>query len=95
MLKLLGFLESFLESGVLVPGLALCFGFYVAYVLLSARRVVPMSRDEAEKLWRFHRQTKCCNAQTRHGIEKKNKLIGFECECGHKHIQKKHLVTVG
>ena len=91
----LGLLESFLESGVLIPGLALCFGFYIVYVLLSARNVMPMSRDEAEKLWRFHRQTKCCNAQTWKEIEKKKKLVGFECDCGHKHIQKKHLITVG
>ena len=91
----LGLLESFLESGVLIPGLALCFGFYVSYILLSARRVVPMDKDEAEKLWRFHRQTKCCNAKTWQEIKKKNKLVGFECDCGHKQIQKKHLVTVG
>jgi len=91
----LGLLEAFLESGVLIPGLALCFGFYIAYILLSARNVVPMSKEEAEKLWKFHRQIKCCKAQTWHEITKKKKLVGYECECGHKHIQKKHLVTVG
>ena len=92
---ILGILESFLQSGVLIPGLALCFGFYIAYVLLSASHLQPMSKEEAEKLWKFHRQTKCCNAQTWHEIIKKNKIVGFECECGHRHIQKKHLITVG
>lgn len=88
-------INAIFQSGVLIPGLALCFGFYIAYVLLSARNVVPMTRDEAEKLWKFHKETKCCKAKSWKEIVKKNKLVGFECECGHRHIQKKHLVTVG
>jgi hypothetical protein len=91
----LGFLESFLDSGVLIPGLALCFGFYIAYLLLSARNVVPMTRKEAETLWKFHKQKSCCQAEQWYEIAKKNKLIGFECDCGFKQIQKKHLITVG
>ena len=79
---------------MLIPGLALCFGFYIAYVLLSARNVVPMTSEEVDTLWKFHKQTKCCGAQTWHEITKKQKLIGYECECGFKHIQKKPLVTV-
>ena len=91
----MGLLEPFLESGVLIPGLALCFGFSMSYILLSARNIVPMPREEAEKLRKFHKQTKGCKAQTWHEITKKNKVIGYECECGYKHIQKKHLITVG
>ena len=84
-----------LNSGVLIPGLALCFGLYIAYVLLSAKNIVPMSEKEAESLWKFHRATKCCGAEKWQKITKRHKLIGFECECGHKHVQKKPLVTVG
>ena len=94
MTQILGLLQALLDSGVLIPGLALCFGFYIAYVLLSARNVVPMSYEEAESLWKFHRQTKCCGAQTWHEITKKTKLIGYECECGFQHIQKKPLINV-
>jgi hypothetical protein len=93
--QILGLLEVILDSGVLIPGLALCFGFYVAYVLLSARNVVPMTSVEIETLWKFHKQTKCCKAETWHEITKKKKLIGYECECGFKQIQKKPLITVG
>ena len=86
---------ALLDSGVLIPGLALCFGFYVAYVLLSARHVVPLTEKEAETIWKFHRQSTCCKAEAWNEITKKQKLIGFECECGYRHVQKKPVVTVG
>jgi hypothetical protein len=88
-------LEVLLNSGVLIPGLALCFGLYIAYILLSAKNIVPMNEEEAESLWKFHRATKCCGGEKWQKITKRNKLIGFECECGYKHVQKKPLITVG
>jgi hypothetical protein len=91
--QILELLEALLDSGVLIPGLALCFGFYIAYLLLSARHVVPLTREEAETLWKFHKQKTGCKAETWREITKKKKLIGFECECGFKHIQKKPLIT--
>jgi len=54
-----------------------------------------MTLEEAETLWKFHRQKTCCKAETWREITKKKKLIGFECECGFRSIQKKPLVTVG
>ena len=92
---MLGLFEVILDSGVLIPGLALCFGFYIAYVLLSARNVVPLTNEEIETLWKFHKQTKCCKAKTWDEITKKKKIVGYECECGFRHIQKKPLITVG
>ena len=87
-------LQLLLDSGVLIPGLALCFGLYIVYILLSARNVVSMTSEEIDTLWKFHKQTKCCKAETWHEITKKNKLIGYECECGFKQIQKKPLINV-
>ena len=94
MAQILGLFEVILDSGVLIPGLALCFGFYIAYVLLSARNVIPITPEEIETLWKFHKQTKCCKAETWHEITKKKKLIGYECDCGFKQIQKKPLINV-
>ena len=95
MAQILGLFEALLDSGVLIPGLALCFGFYIAYVLLSARNVVPMTSEEIETLWKFHKQTKCCKAENWKKITKKKKVIGYECECGFRHVQKKPLITFG
>jgi len=92
--QILGLLGTIMDSGVLIPGLALCFGLYIAYILLSARNVVPMTTKEAETLWKFHKQKTCCKAENRHEITKRNKVIGYECECGFKQIQKKPLINV-
>jgi hypothetical protein len=69
--QILELFEALLDSGVLIPGLALCFGFYIAYLLLSARNVVPMTREEAETLWKFHKQKTGCKAETWREITKK------------------------
>jgi len=95
LLSILGLFGALLDSGALIPGVALCLGLYIGYILLSARNVVPMTKDEIDSLWKFHKQTKCCNAKTWHEITKKKKVIGYECECGFKQIQNKPLINVG
>ena len=95
LLSTLGLFGALLDSGALVPGLALCFGLYIAYVLLSARHNVPMTKEEIETLWKFHKQTKCCKAKGWNELTKKKKVIGYECQCGFQHIQKKPLINLG
>jgi len=87
-------LEALLDSGVLIPALWLSWGFVIAWILLSAKRVVPLTREEAETLWKFHKQKTKCRAESWQEIVRGNKIIGFECECGHKHVQKKHIITI-
>jgi hypothetical protein len=87
-------LEALLDSGVLIPAIWLCLGLAIAWLLLSAKRVVPLTREEAETLWKFHKQKTGCRAESWREIVRGNRIIGFECECGHKHVQKKHIITV-
>jgi len=82
-----------LDSGALIPGLALIFGLYIAWILLSAKRTVPLSQEEIEMLWKFHKQKMKCKAKSVHEIVKKKKIVGFECECGYKQMQNKPLVN--
>ena len=70
-------------------------GTSLLLLLLSARHVVPMTKKEAETIWKFHKQSTCCKAEAWNELTKKKKIIGFECECGYRHVQKKHVVTVG
>ena len=44
---------ALLDSGVLIPGVTLSFGFFVAYLLLSAKHVAPLTIEEIETLWKF------------------------------------------
>jgi len=87
-------LEALLNSGVLIPAMWLSLGFATAWFLLSAKRVVPLTHEEAETLWKIHRQQTKCRAEGWQEIVRKNKIIGFECECGYNHVQKKHIVTI-
>ena len=87
-------LEAMLSSGVLIPAIWLSLGFATAWFLLSAKRVVPLSFEEAETLWKVHKQNSKCIAKKWNEINRSKELIGFECECGHKHVQKKHIINV-
>ncbi len=87
-------LEALLSSGVLIPAIWLSLGFVTAWFLLSAKRVVPLTQKEAETLWKVHKQNTLCSAKGWREIVRRNKIIGFECECGHKHVQKKHIITI-
>jgi hypothetical protein len=86
--------EALLESGVMIPAIWLSFGFVIAWFLLSAKRVVPLTQEEAETLWKFHKQKTQCGAKGWQKIVRGKDVVGFECECGHKHIQKKHIITI-
>jgi hypothetical protein len=85
---------ALMDSGVLIPGLALSFGFFIAYLLLSAKHYVPITVKEIDTLWKFHKQKTHCTAMKWDEIIKKNKIIGFKCGCGFTHIQKKPLINL-
>jgi hypothetical protein len=87
-------LEALLDSGVLIPAMWLSLGFATAWFLLSAKRVVPLTLEEAETLWKFHKQKTGCRSQGWREIVRGDKIVGFECECGHEHVQKRHLITI-
>ena len=84
---------ALLDSGALIPGVALSLVFFVAYLMLSAKHFVPLTIDEIETLWKSHKQTTCCKAANWIGITKKQGMIGYKCECGYKQIQKKPLLN--
>jgi len=83
-----------LSSGVLIPAIWLSLALIVVWFLLSAKRVVPLTHNEAETLWKVHTQKVRCNSKEWHEIIRGTDIIGFECDCGKKHIQKKHIVTI-
>ncbi|MCW4015878.1 MAG: hypothetical protein NWF06_05860 [Candidatus Bathyarchaeota archaeon] len=87
-------LDALFSSGVLIPAIWLSLGLATAWFLLSAKRVVPLTTKEAETLWKVHKQQMQCNADGWREIVRNEKIVGFECECGHKHIQKKHIITI-
>jgi hypothetical protein len=87
-------LINLLDSGVLIFGLALCFGFYVTWLLLSAKRVVPIPREDFEMLWKLHKQKIRSRDMEMREIVRRNKIVGFECQCRCKYIQNKPIINV-
>jgi hypothetical protein len=86
--------EALLTSGVLIPAIWLTLGLFIVWLLLGAKRVVPLTREEAETLWKVHKQQARCRAKKYTELTSKDKIVGFQCDCGHKHVQKKHIINL-
>jgi len=87
-------LDALLNSGVFIPAIWLSLGFFIAWLVLAAKHVVPLTAQEAETLWKIHKQETLCSGKKWAPIKRGEQLVGFECECGHKHMQKKHIVNL-
>jgi hypothetical protein len=74
---------------IIAPTLWATFAAYAVWYLTAAKDYVPLTRREAEILWKIHRQNANCNAKKWHVVRHKGKIIGFKCECGYKHVQKR------
>jgi len=76
-----------------MPALWACFTSYATWYLISAKDYAPLTRKEAELLWKIHKQNTNCNAKKWHTIRRRGKIVGFECECGYRHIQKRPIAA--
>jgi hypothetical protein len=74
---------------IITPTMWATFAAYATWYLTSAKDYAPLTSKEAEMLWKIHRQDANCNAKKWRIIKYKGKIVGFECECGHKHEQKR------
>ena len=74
----------FASSGIVLFSVCLTF----------VRRSEPVSRDDAEVLWKIHRQNDICLARKWKPMKiGKNKVVGFTCECGHIYTQTRPLLS--
>jgi hypothetical protein len=73
---------------ILMLTLWLFFAGYATWYLTSAKRYAPLTFHEADILWRIHKQSIRCKATKWREIKRRGKIVGFECECGYRHIQK-------
>jgi hypothetical protein len=72
-----------------VPVLWLVLLVYALWYFLSAKDYVPLDSREALLLWKIHKQQAKCGAKGWRKIQRRNKIVGFKCECGYKHLQKR------
>jgi len=77
----------------LVIALWACLAAYALWYFTLAKHYFPITFKEAKILWKIHKQHISCNAKKWRLIKHGNKIIGFECGCGYKHIQKRPIVA--
>jgi len=77
---------------ILLFSLWTCFIIYATWYFTSAKHYAPITHTEARMLWKIHKQIGQCSAKKWREIRRRTKIIGFECGCGYKHIQKRPLV---
>ena len=88
--------QSFLDHPeFLVPTVWVTFGCTLAWYLLSAKRYHAITGHEVQMLWETHKQFNHCTANGFEPIHKGKKLVGYKCECGHKHLQERPLINFG
>ncbi len=78
---------------ILMPTLLVCFAVYTTWYFTSAKHYAPITPNEAKILWEIHKQKRSCKARKWREIKRRGKIIGFECECGYKHVQKRPIVA--
>lgn len=77
---------------ILVPAIWTCLAVYVVWYFTAAKHYAPITRTEAKALWHIHKQNVRCNGRKCKEIRRRDKIVGFECDCGYKHIQKRPIV---
>jgi len=72
------------------------WGFLTTYTIwyfTKAKNYAPITLNEARLLWKIHKRNMRCTSNKWRSIQRKGRIIGFECECGYKHIQKRPIVA--
>jgi hypothetical protein len=69
-------------------GLAAC-----VIILMMMKSVAQITPNEAKVMWTMHRQTSHCRGRNWQPIKlRKDKIVGFQCECGYQYTQKRPLI---
>ena len=66
---------------------------YFAWFSLSAKDYASMTPRDAGTLWKIHKRSAECRSNRWHEIRQKENIVGFECECGYRHLQKRPITA--
>lgn len=70
-----------------------CLGAYIVWYFFKAETIQPLSSEVLTLTWQLHKNQAGCTASNIHTIHIKNDaIVGFTCDCGYNHIQKR-LIT--
>lgn len=94
--QLLTYLKTYLTNPLfLVPTVWVSLGCVTAWFILAAKKHQPISAKEVEILWKSHKHFSKCKAKKFEKISKGTKIIGYRCNCGYEHKQKRPIINFG
>jgi phage gp36-like protein len=94
--QLLNYLRIYLTNPLfLIPIVWVSFGCVIAWFFLSAKKHQPISAKEVEMLWKSHKHFSKCKAKKFEKISEGKKIIGYKCQCGYEHEQKRPIINFG
>jgi len=79
-------------SLLLTPALLISFAACAVWYFISEKRYVPLTQNEVKLLWKIHKQSCKCHAAKWRELKRQDKIVGFECECGYRRVQKRSLI---
>ena len=96
LIEVLNHLKTFFTNPMfLVPTVWVTFGCAVSWIFLSAKKFQPLSSNDVETLWKSHKHFNQCKAKKFEKISKGKKIIGYKCNCGYEHKQKRPIINFG
>jgi len=80
---------------VLPPIGIACTAIAAATISLAiAKRKTPITRKDADILWKLHKQTTHCTSRKwQPQTDELGKITGFQCQCGYSYTQKRPLLS--
>ena len=62
--------------------------------LIKFKLSEPISREEADILWKLHKNAdNCASRKWKPRINKKGQITGFKCQCGYRYTQKRSVLS--
>lgn len=96
LVEILGHLRTFITNPMfLVPTVWVSFACVISWFILAAKKHQPISKKEVDMLWKSHKQFSQCKAKSYEEILSGNKIIGYRCQCGYEHRQKRPIINFG
>lgn len=80
------------NSMVFIAASCACFLAYMTWYFAAGKQYASLTPEDVRILWKIHKQTDDCKSKKWRMLRFKDKIIGFECGCGHRHIEKRPLV---
>ncbi len=78
---------------LVMPSSWACLTVYAAWYFTRVKSYSAITPMEAKQLWIIHRHDTNCHGKRWRQVKKEKTTIGFECECGYKHVQQKPIIV--